>query len=87
VKVAIIKWDTIPGSVVFVLESRNSARAGELLMMEELVVKAFVHIVGEGLARLDLWCLRKFGHSLSGRMNKLEIQTLFHGNTKDEDQI
>jgi hypothetical protein len=24
---------------------------------------------------------------LSGRINKLEIQTLFHGNTKDQDQI
>jgi hypothetical protein len=56
-------------------------------MMEELVIKAFVHIVGEGLARLDLWCFRTFGHSLSGRLNKLEIQTLFHGNTKDQDQI
>ena len=56
-------------------------------MMEELMVKAFVHILGEGLARLDLWCLRTFGHPLSGRINKLEIQTLFHGNTKDHDQI
>jgi hypothetical protein len=56
-------------------------------MMEELVVKAFVHIVGEGLAELDLWWDRTFGRTLSGRMSKLEIQTLFHGNTKDQDQI
>ena len=56
-------------------------------MMEELVVKALLHILEEGLAELDLWWDRTFGHSLSGRMNKLEIQTLFHGNTKDHDQI
>jgi hypothetical protein len=56
-------------------------------MMEELLLKAFVYVVGEGLAELDLWCARTFGHPLSGRMYKLEIQTLFHGNTKDEDQI
>jgi hypothetical protein len=46
-----------------------------------------VHLLGEGLGKLDLWCQRKFGRSLSGRMYKLEIQTLFHGNTKDQDQI
>jgi len=56
-------------------------------MMEELVVKALLHILEEGLTKLDLWWDRTFGHSLSGRMNKLEIQTLFHGNTKDHDQI
>jgi hypothetical protein len=57
------------------------------LMMEELIVRALFHILEEGLAKLDLWWDRTFGHSLSGRMNKLEIQTLFHGNTKDHDQI
>jgi hypothetical protein len=56
-------------------------------MMEELIIKAFVHIVGEGLAKLDLWWYRTFGRSLSGRINRLEIQTLFHGNTRDQDQI
>jgi hypothetical protein len=88
VKVAIVKCDTISvSSVVFGPESLRRARVGELLMMEELVIKAFAHIVGEELARLDLWWYRTFGHSLSGRMNKLEIQTLFHGNTEDQDQI
>jgi len=29
----------------------------------------------------------KFGHCLTGRINTLEIQTLFHGNSKDQDQI
>jgi hypothetical protein len=56
----------------------------------DLVVRGgaeLLHLLGEGLAKLDLWCLRTFGHSLSGRMYKLEIQTLFHGNTKDQDQI
>ena len=57
--------------------------SGEFLMMEELVVKALLHILEKGLTKLDLWWDRTFGHSLSGRMNKLEIQTLFHGNTKD----
>jgi hypothetical protein len=48
----------------------------------ELVVK-----LADWLTRLDLWWARVFGRSLSGRMNKLEIQTLFHGNTKDQEQI
>jgi hypothetical protein len=46
-----------------------------------------LHGLGVGIGELDLWCARTFGRSLSGRMNKLEIQTLFHGNTKDLDQI
>jgi hypothetical protein len=46
-----------------------------------------LELLGRGLGRLDLWVERKFGRCLSGRMNKLEIQTLFHGNTKDQDQI
>lgn len=56
----------------------------------DLIVRAFaelVQILGERLAKLDLWWFRTFGRSLSGRMSKLEIQTLFHGNTKDQDQI
>lgn len=52
-----------------------------------LLVKTLVKIAAEGLARLDLWWARMFGRPLSGRMNKLEIQTLFHGNTKDQEQI
>jgi hypothetical protein len=58
--------------------------------VDELLVRVFaefVHILGERLAQLDLWWARTFGRSLSGRINKLEIQTLFHGNTKDQDQI
>jgi len=63
-------------------------------MLGHLVAEALIRIgekllelLGMGLGRLDLWCERKFGHCLSGRMNKLEIQTLFHGNTRDQDQI
>ena len=56
----------------------------------DLLLKAgekLLELFGRGLGRLDLWVERKFGRCLSGRMNKLEIQTLFHGNTKDQDQI
>jgi hypothetical protein len=56
----------------------------------DLLVKAgakLLELLGRGLGNLDLWFERRFGRSLSGRMNKLEIQTLFHGNTKDQDQI
>jgi len=59
-------------------------------LLGNLLVRAFaelVHLLGEGLAKLDLWWGRTFGRSLSGRMSKLEIQTLFHGNTRDQDQI
>lgn len=61
---------------------------GEIL--GHLLIKAgekLLEHLGIGAASLDLWFERKFGRSLSGRMNKLEIQTLFHGNTKDQDQI
>ena len=50
-------------------------------------LKLFAKAAAEGLATLDLWWAQVFGQSLSGRMNKLEIQTLFHGNTKDREQI
>jgi len=56
----------------------------------DLIVRAgteFLVLLGRGLGNLDLWFERRFGRSLSGRMNKLEIQTLFHGNTKDQNQI
>jgi hypothetical protein len=56
----------------------------------DLLVKAgakLLELLGRGLGNLDLWIERRFGRCLSGRMNKLEIQTLFHGNTKDRDQI
>jgi hypothetical protein len=55
-----------------------------------LLIKAgeeLLELLGRGVGRLDLWFERKFGRCLSGRINKLEIQTLFHGNTKDQDQI
>jgi hypothetical protein len=58
--------------------------------VEHLVIRLLAELVvktGERLARLDLWWARVFGRSLSGRMNKIEIQTLFHGNTKDQEQI
>lgn len=50
-------------------------------------VAKLLELLGSGLASLDLWFERRFGFPLSGRMNKLEIQTLFHGNTKDQNQI
>jgi hypothetical protein len=56
-------------------------------MVEDLLLKALAKAAEEGLATLDLWWARVFGRSLSGRMYKLEIQTLFHGNTRDQDQI
>ncbi len=46
-----------------------------------------LELLGRGVGNLDLWFERRFGRCLSGRMNKLEIQTLFQGNTKDRDQI
>jgi len=62
---------------------------GELLAIDLLVEAGapLLELLGRALGRLDLWVERKFGRCLSGRMNKLEIQTLFHGNTKDQDQI
>jgi hypothetical protein len=53
----------------------------------ELLLKALAKAAEEGVARLDLWWARVFGRSLTGRLWKLEIQTLFHGNTRDDDQI
>jgi hypothetical protein len=56
----------------------------------DLILKAgteLLNLLGKGLGHLDLWCERRLGRSLSGRINKLEIQTIFHGNTKDHDQI
>jgi hypothetical protein len=56
----------------------------------DLVIRASTELLillGRGLGHLDLWCERTFGRSLSGRINKVEIQTLFHGNTRDQDQI
>jgi hypothetical protein len=56
----------------------------------DLLVRAgakLLELLGRGLGRLDLWFERRFGRCLSGRMNKLEIQTLFHGNTEEQDQI
>jgi len=56
-------------------------------ILVEAVVKGLGAAATEAVARLDLWWIRVFGRPLSGRMNKLEIQTLFHGNTRDQDQI
>jgi len=50
-------------------------------------VKLLLKLTDDGLGTLDLWWARAFGRSLSGRLNRFEIQTLFHGNTKDHDQI
>ena len=59
-------------------------------ILGHLLIKAgekLLEILGIRLGQLDLWFERKFGRCLSGRINRLEIQTLFHGNTKDQDQI
>jgi hypothetical protein len=50
-------------------------------------VKCLFHLAEEVLGALDLWWVRNFGRPLSGRLARIEIQTLFHGNTKDEEQI
>lgn len=88
VKVAIVKYGTIatsglefgPGSGSSVID----VGGGEILVGG---TKLLAHLIGEALAALDLWWARMFGRPLSGRINRLEIQTLFHGNTKDQDQI
>src|SRR5215471_20906882 len=54
-----------------------------LIKLGELLL----HQLGVGLGHLDLWWERRFGRSLSGRFYRSEIQTLFHGNTRDQDQI
>jgi hypothetical protein len=59
-------------------------------LIGDLILKAGTELLnppGKGLGHLDLWGERRLGRSLSGRINKLEIQTIFHGNTKDHDQI
>jgi hypothetical protein len=59
-------------------------------LLGHLVTRAFaelLHLLGVGIGDPDLWCQRTFGRSLSGRLYKLEIQTLFHGNARDQDQI
>ena len=56
----------------------------------DLLIRAgaeLLKMLGALLGSLDLWCQRRFGRSLSGRINKIEIQTLFHGNTRDQEQI
>ena len=60
------------------------AMGGELIIW---VAKGLFRLAGEGLGRLDLWWVEKFGRPLSGRLVKIEIQTLFHGNTKNQAQI
>jgi hypothetical protein len=57
---------------------------GKLL---ELAVMKLFELLERGVGSLDVWFQQRFGRSLSGHMNKLEIQTLFNGNTKDQDQI
>ena len=59
-------------------------------ILAHLLIKAgekLLDLLGRGLGQLDLWFEKRFGHCLSGRINRLEIQTLFHGNTRDQDQI
>lgn len=58
--------------------------SGEVLVR---LVELLLKLLGYALEELDLLWARVFGHPLSGRINRIEIQTLFHGNTKDVDQI
>jgi hypothetical protein len=85
-------YGTIPNQRGIPLQ--NNGVWGVWRMLGDMVVDLFVEagkklleLLGRGLGGLDLWVERKFGRCLSGRMNMLEIQTLFHGNTKDQDQI
>ena len=55
--------------------------------VEELAVQGLEWLIEEVLGTVDLAWVRVFGKPLSGRFNKLEIQTLFAGNTRDNDQI
>jgi hypothetical protein len=55
--------------------------------LEELIVKGLEWLIEETLGTVDLLWTRVFGRPLSGRINRLEIQTLFSGNTRDRDQI
>jgi len=55
--------------------------------LEEAVVKGLEWLIEEALGTVDLVWARVFGKPLSGRLNRLEIQTLFSGNTRDKDQI
>ena len=60
-------------------------------MFEDVILEKLLRVLAKGAEEavgvLDLWWARVFGRPLSGRMNRIEIQTLFHGNTKDQDQI
>jgi hypothetical protein len=53
----------------------------------EMLLKTAVKGAEDAVARLDLFWERAFGRTLSGRISRIEIQTLFHGNLKDQDQI
>ena len=54
-------------------------------MFEDVILEKLLRVLAKGAEEavgvLDLWWARVFGRPLSGRMNRIEIQTLFHGNT------
>jgi hypothetical protein len=56
-------------------------------MLLSHLIEGLLKLIEKALPELDLWWMSRFGRSLSGRPNKIEIQTLFHGNTRDQDQI
>ena len=58
-----------------------------LPMFEVELVKGVGKLTLESMATIDLWWAKIFGKPLSGRVGRIEIQTLFHGNTKDQEQI
>ena len=55
--------------------------------LEDAIVRGLEWLIEEVLGTVDLAWARLFGRTLSGRLNRLEIQTLFSGNTRDKDQI
>ena len=57
------------------------------MAVEIELLRLLAHLTEEWLGDLDLWWGRRFGRPLSGRMARVEIQTLFQGNTRDRDQI
>ncbi len=54
-----------------------------ILGLEEAVVRGLEWLIEEILGTIDLAWTKVFGRPLSGRLNRLKIQTLFNGNTRD----
>ena len=59
------------------------------ILLAFLGVAAFLWLYLKAAAVLDAWHERHFPawHRWRHRLTNIQIQTLFHGNTKNEDQI